>query len=122
MKSYNDHNCAGLSQMCNIIKKQLKNSLFTEAESEIRKLMGMYPESGIPHNLYGILLEYKGEHSKAMNHFRAAIALDSSCKACRYNLEAFGSSSAHIRPAYTDSDLGFFHQAAEKFTFRKRSA
>lgn len=62
---------------------------FVKCEQMIRRAMEEEPHSAEPHNLMGVLLEKKGEHSLAMRHFRAAYALDPSCAAARVNLEKY---------------------------------
>lgn len=93
----------------------IKNKEFVKCEQMLRKAMEEEPHSPMPHNLMGILLEQKGEHSLAMKHFRAAYALDPTCTAASFNLEQFSNGeSCAAQCAYTDADClpqkpaGFF--------------
>ena len=86
-------------------REQIGNREFVKCEQMLRKAMEEEPHSAVPHNLMGILLEKKGEHSLAMKHFRAAYALDPSCAAARVNLEQFSQmENASVKCAYADAD------------------
>ena len=50
-------------------REQIGNREFVKCEQMLRKAMEEEPHSAVPHNLMGILLEKKGEHSLAMEHF-----------------------------------------------------
>lgn len=86
-------------------REQIGNREFVKCEQMLRKAMEEEPHSAVPHNLMGIFLEKKGEHSLAMKHFRAAYALDPSCAAARFNLEQFSQmESVSVKCAYADAD------------------
>lgn len=57
-----------------------------EAEEIIKQAMMLKAESPEPHNLLGILAEYRGDISLACKHFRAAWALDETYKPAYNNL------------------------------------
>lgn len=103
-----------LARLADKAKKLIRKGQFPEAEAEIRRYMSLCPDSAVPHNLYGILCEARGEHSRAMSHFRAAMSLEPTDRASAYNLELFGTSCEGRRPAYSEKDLGIFRQIADK--------
>lgn len=81
----------------------VENKKYVKCEQMLRKAMEEIPHSAIPHNLMGILLEKRGEHSLAMKHFRAAYALDPTCAAARFNLDLFSQTEGNqSKYAYTD--------------------
>lgn len=82
----------------------LKSNQLDESEEMLKILIGKYPHSPEPQNLYGILYEKKSDHNLAMKHFRAAWDLDSTYLPARHNLEHYGTffSSGHC--AYELSD------------------
>lgn len=86
------------------VKTLLKEGRQDEGYTEICKAMGAYPDYPEPHNLMGLLLEIQKEHGKAMNHFRAAYALDATYLPARSNLDTYGSMFSRGKPAYDESD------------------
>ncbi|MEG0326996.1 MAG: tetratricopeptide repeat protein [Erysipelothrix sp.] len=54
--------------------------------NKITTSMADNPDSAIPHNLLGIILVKNGHYDLAMNHFRAAVALDPTYTPANYNL------------------------------------
>lgn len=67
--------------------------------------MSVFPDSPVPHNLLGILLEQRQEHVQAMKHFRAAYALDPTYLPARYNMELYGSLNRHVKCAFREEDV-----------------
>ena len=57
-----------------------------QAEECLRHAMQEDMSAPEPHNLYGILLECRGERLRAIRHYRAAYALDPACKPAERNL------------------------------------
>ncbi len=82
-----------------ILKKEYKKS-----EALICTAMFQYPDSPIPHNLMGLLLESKNLHAEAMKHFRAAYALDPTYRPSSWNLECFSSFTMPHLYAFSESD------------------
>lgn len=74
----------------NEIIKLLKENNLKDSEYLLSSAIGKYPHAPEPHNLLGILLERKNNHSLAMKHFRAAWALDPTYLPARHNLELYG--------------------------------
>ncbi|WP_368645918.1 hypothetical protein AB4027_03050 [Alkalibacterium putridalgicola] len=78
---------------------------YAQCEKMIVKAIGDYPHAPHPHNLYGIILEKYGDKHAAMNHYRAAIALEPSFKPARCNLNRYGDmSNRDTRPAFSEKD------------------
>lgn len=94
-----------ISESIKDTKKMMKDHKYAQVEEFLAKLMGAYPHSPVPHNLYGILLEERHKHLEAMKHFRAAYALDPAYLPSRYNLEQYGNfDSLNMEPAYCEAD------------------
>jgi len=64
---------------------------YRACERLVREAMGAYPDDAVPHNLMGLLCESKGDHLRAMKHFRAAWALDPTYVPALKNLDSFSS-------------------------------
>lgn len=90
--------------LCIKIKEMISNRQYKECERIISKNMGTYPHSPVPHNLMGIVLESEKRHELAMNHFRAAYALDPSYTPAVYNMEQFGCYYPSGKCAYSKED------------------
>ena len=60
-----------LEQFCRQIREYVQSGRIRECEQLIPQYMQKYPDSAVPHNLLGIVLEMKGKHVEAMKHFRA---------------------------------------------------
>lgn len=88
-----------LQDLCKVVKKYIREQNFEECTRIIPKYMELYPNSAIPHNLLGIVLEMQGKHTDAMKHFRAAVALDTTYVPAMENLNAYGEFSYEKRPA-----------------------
>lgn len=79
-----------LHSLCATIKELVHAGKYQDSKKLIYDAMGTYPHAPEPHNLIGVLLEMEGDHSAAMNHFRAALALDPTYLPARQNLYSFG--------------------------------
>lgn len=87
------------------VKVFISEKKYKECEELLSYSMYLHPHDPNPHNLWGIVLEKKGNHSLAMNHFRAALDLDPTYRPARQNLEIFGTFFPHNRIfAYTQED------------------
>ena len=93
-----------LNALCAAIREYAQRGDLEKGEQLATEAMGKYPDAPQPHNLYGVLLEKKGDHCSAMKHFRAADALDPSYRPARQNLESFGTFFSHGRLAFDESD------------------
>lgn len=88
------------------IRALVKKCAYDEAEREICAAMATRPHDAEPHNLMGILMEYRGDHIAAMKHFRAAWALDPAYRPAKYNMDKYADfADRGRREAYNDSDL-----------------
>lgn len=74
----------------------INNSRFAEAEQYIKAAMGLNMTAPQPHNLFGILLEYKGDRLRAMKHYRAATDLDPTYMPAKNNLYRIGQFTQNI--------------------------
>lgn len=79
-----------LRELCIKVKKCCRRHDYKTGEKIVINAMGQYPDAAQPHNLYGVLLEKTGQHTAAMRHFRAALALNPSYRPANYNLEQYG--------------------------------
>ncbi len=78
-----------LIDLCKIIRGFVDQSRYVESEFLIKEAMGKYPHAAQPHNLFGLVLEKKGDHWTAMKHFRAAWALDPNYAPASHNMDCF---------------------------------
>ena len=79
-----------LRELCIKVKRCCKKHDYITGEKIVMNAMGQYPDAAQPHNFYGVLLEKTGQHTAAMRHFRAALALNPSYRPANYNLEQYG--------------------------------
>ncbi|KMZ54648.1 hypothetical protein HMPREF0980_01060 [Dorea sp. D27] len=95
-----------LSNLCRLIKEYVKKDDWAACMEEIPQYMEMYPDSAVPHNLMGIVLEKQGKHPEAMKHFRAAWSLDSTFVPANRNMDAYSiyDRKGEVEPAYTMED------------------
>ncbi|MFT9494625.1 sigma-54-dependent transcriptional regulator [Anaerosolibacter sp.] len=68
-------------------KKCLAEGLYDKADDLLKRAVSMNVDAPEPHNLLGILAEYRKEIQKAQMHYRAALALDPSYEPASKNLE-----------------------------------
>jgi len=101
---YIDVNKSEMSLLIQKVKTLLHSDNDNEAYELIKNSMSDYPDNPEPHNLMGIFLEKQSLHSSAMNHFRAAYALDATYLPSRHNLDAYGTMFFKGIPAYDESD------------------
>lgn len=93
-----------LDALCAVFKEKISEGSYQESEALLVEAMQQFPESAVPHNLFGILLERERKHPQAMKHFRAAYALEPSYEPARRNLEIYGGMDALGREAYSAGD------------------
>ena len=97
---------ADLDALCEVVKDYAAKQNWEECLRIIPKYMELYPDSAVPHNLMGIVLEMEGRHPDAMRHFRAAFALDATYYPANYNMNMYGEYSRERdkAPAFSRAD------------------
>ncbi|MEF9839868.1 MAG: hypothetical protein RR791_02820 [Lachnospiraceae bacterium] len=93
-----------MEQVCGLARHEICNHNYEQIEGIIAFKMGEYPDSAIPHNLMGILLQKQNHHVAAMKHFRAAYALDPTYIPARYNMDLYTNFYPKGEGAYVESD------------------
>ena len=88
------------------VKKYIEEKDWDSCMELIPRYMERYPNSAVPHNLLGIVLESQGHHPDAMRHFRAAWSLDPTFLPASQNIDAYSlyDSEKDVKPAYTVDD------------------
>lgn len=76
--------------LINEVKRDIQSAHYHDGENKVALAMLENPHSAVPHNLMGILLEKKHNHTQAMKHFRAACDLDPTYIPAKNNLEEYG--------------------------------
>lgn len=94
-----------LDELCSFVKDKLYTAEFDLCYQKICESMMKYPHAPHPHNLLGLILEFEGDHAGAMNHFRAAYALDATYLPARYNLETYGTFLGRGSCAFNEEDV-----------------
>lgn len=112
-----------LNQFCKQIKEHVEKGKLGECEQMIPQYMQKYPDSAIPHNLLGIVLEKQGRHVEAMKHFRAAAALDAEFLPASYNMEQYSSlrRKCAIEPMYGWEEYRSEHRWNHGNTLKRES-
>lgn len=90
--------------LCSSVRKYSGTSNYKKCVELICKAMSKYPDAPEPHNLFGVILEKRGDHEEAMRHFRAACALDPMYVPAQYNLDHFGTFFDRGKCAFDESD------------------
>ena len=93
-----------LQALCDGVRKYVKARDFQKCVAMICQAMGEFPNAPEPHNLLGIVMEKEGDHAGAMNHFRAAYALDPTYLPARQNLDYYGTFYSRGGCAYDERD------------------
>lgn len=104
MKQATLQNETQLIELCELVRHQVEHKQYENCIELIVQAMLMYPHAPHPHNLLGIVLERQGDHAMAMNHFRAALALDATYQPARLNLSRFGSFFSVGTCAFNEND------------------
>lgn len=94
-----------LIELCKTVRSLCQKKEYEEGFKLICEYMGEFPSAPHPHNLLGLILEFQGDHASAMNHFRAAWALDSTYLPARYNLETYGTFLSRGACAFDENDI-----------------
>ena len=95
-----------MTDLCMKVKKYVEEKDWDSCMKLIPRYMERYPNSAVPHNLLGIVLESQGHHPDAMRHFRAAWSLDPTFLPASQNIDAYSlyDSEKDVKPAYTVDD------------------
>ena len=95
-----------MTDLCMKVKKYIEEKDWDSCMELIPRYMERYPNSAVPHNLLGIVLESQGHHPDAMRHFRAAWSLDPTFLPASQNIDAYSlyDSEKDVKPAYTVDD------------------
>ncbi|WZL72027.1 response regulator [Clostridiaceae bacterium 35-E11] len=83
-------------------KKCILSKDYSKAEEFLRKAISMDVDAPEPHNLLGILYEYRKEIQGAQKHYRAALALDPTYEPSSKNLQR----TAQFRYTQVGMNLG----------------
>lgn len=105
MKNAMNKNNSELRKLCKEVRAFVMNGDMDACLETIRWAMQEYPHAPEPHNLMGIVLEKSGDHSTAMRHFRAALALEPSYLPANHNLHTYGTFYTSGSCAYDEEDL-----------------
>ena len=95
-----------MTDLCMKVKKYVEEKDWDSCMELIPRYMERYPNSAVPHNLLGIVLESQGHHPDAMRHFRAAWSLNPTFMPASQNIDAYSlyDSEKDVKPAYTVDD------------------
>lgn len=95
-----------MTDLCMKVKKYIEEKDWDSCMELIPRYMERYPNSAVPHNLLGIVLESQGHHPDAMRYFRAAWSLDPTFLPASQNIDAYSlyDSEKDVKPAYTVDD------------------
>ena len=95
-----------MTDLCMKVKKYIEEKDWDSCMELIPRYMERYPNSAVPHNLLGIVLESQGHHPDAMRHFRAAWSLDPTFLPASQNIDAYSlyDSEKDVKPADTVDD------------------
>lgn len=95
-----------MTDLCMKVKKYIEEKDWDSCMELIPRYMERYPNSAVPHNLLGIVLESQGHHPDAMRHFRAAWSLDPTFLPASQNIDAYSlyDSEKDVKPAYMVDD------------------
>ena len=90
-----------MTDLCMKVKKYVEEKDWDSCMELIPRYMERYPNSAVPHNLLGIVLESQGHHPDAMRHFRAAWSLDPTFMPASQNIDAYSlyDSEKDVKPA-----------------------
>ena len=108
-----------MTDLCMKVKKYVEEKDWDSCMELIPRYMERYPNSAVPHNLLGIVLESQGHHPDAMRHFRAAWSLDPTFMPASQNIDAYSlyDSEKDVKPAYTAAhpfrEIRFFSETPE---------
>lgn len=99
-----EHTNKNLLTFCQNAKKMILAGDYEKCKKLSCETMYEYPNAAQPHNILGIVFEKTGNHRQAMNHFRAALALDATYRPASQNLDTYGTFYSYGRCAYDEED------------------
>ena len=106
MKQTNNiKNISELDQLCASVRALVADGAYDTCIERICQAMQRYPHAPQPHNLLGIILEKKGDHLTAMQHFRAAWELDPTYLPANHTLSTSGTFFSTGSCAFDESDV-----------------
>lgn len=109
-----------LYRLSKVVKVLVKRGKLDEAKKLVLSQMVKYPDSAEPHNLLGIIEEYRNNHILAMKHFRDACDLDPTYAPARLNIEVFGGFDNMKNPVYNEDDIEVKPQKLYKMIYNKK--
>lgn len=86
-KSLVENKLATYKEFLEFAKKCILEKDFDKAEAHLKKAVMENINAAEPHNLFGVIAEYKGDFVAAGKHYRAALALDPTYKPADRNLQ-----------------------------------
>ena len=101
----NDKYDIEMNKLCSSVKNFIMDEDYESCIIFICTIMSRYPHSPQPHNLLAIVLEKTGNHSGAMKHFQAALALDPDYLPAKYNLNTCGTFFTRGIYAFDENDV-----------------
>ncbi|CAM4146757.1 hypothetical protein H9L01_01790 [Erysipelothrix inopinata] len=104
-----------LLELIEYVETHLTDSDYQNVIKKIALSMADKPDSAIPHNLLGIVLLKHGLYNLAMNHFRAAVALDPTYTPANYNMISCDDPKFH--PAFSSNTI--IQGSTQKLTITK---
>lgn len=104
MLHMNNQESKNMNQLIEEIRSFYKKGEYDHCIELLNHALECYPHAPQPHNLYGVVLEGKGDHVLAMKHFRASWALEPSYLPARYNMNIYGSFGSSKKGAFDEKD------------------
>lgn len=89
-------------ELINEIENCIIDRNFIAGENKAAQAIKQNPNSPVPQNLMGIILEKENKHVQAIKYFRAAYALDPTYIPARFNMEQYGIFFPMKDPAYSE--------------------
>lgn len=86
-KELTEHTLRTYKDFVEFAKKCIIEKAFDKAELYLKKAVSENVNAAEPHNLFGVIAEYRGDYGSAGKHYRAACALDPTYKPADRNLQ-----------------------------------
>ncbi len=96
-KSLIENNLATYADFLEYAKKCILDKNFEKADHYLKKAVMEDINAAEPHNLFGVIAEFKGDFAAAGKHYRAACALDPTYKPADRNLQRLTDYNYSIR-------------------------
>ena len=104
MLHINNQESRKINQLTEEIRILYKKGEYDQCIELLNHALECYPHAPQPYNLYGLILEEKGDHVLAMKHFRASWALEPTYLPARYNMNIYGSFGSSKKGAFDEKD------------------